>query len=166
MDANKLTTVEPDQGQTISMVGDTYRVVITGEQTGGAYAVIDMLIPKNGGPGPHSHTEIEESFYIMDGEIEVMNEQGSYIARQGTFVNIPLGGMIHRFTNKQDKPARLWCTVVPSGLEEMFLDLGKPVQLGQFLPPPSLSPEDQKHMKAVAEKYGQKLYPPDYLEKK
>ncbi len=166
MDANKLTIVAPQQGQTISMVGDTYRIVITGEQTGGAYAVIDMLIPKNGGPGPHSHAEIEESFYVMDGEIEVVNEQGADTAGQGTFVNIPLGGMVHRFTNKQDKPARLWCTVVPAGLDAMFLELGKPVQPGQFLPPPQLSPEDQKHMQAVAEKYGQKLYPPNYLGKK
>ncbi|MEJ7663753.1 MAG: hypothetical protein WKG07_31590 [Hymenobacter sp.] len=33
-------------------MGDTYRVIASGEQTGGAYAVIDMLVPPGGGPAP------------------------------------------------------------------------------------------------------------------
>lgn len=39
---NDLTTVAAEDGQVLSVVGDTYRLVITGEQTGGAYAAIDM----------------------------------------------------------------------------------------------------------------------------
>jgi hypothetical protein len=48
------------------VVGDTYRIVIGGEQTNGAYAFIDMLIPPKGGPGPHSHAAFQEAFYIID----------------------------------------------------------------------------------------------------
>ena len=33
-----------------------------------------------------------------------------------------------------------------------------------FSPPPQMTPEEQKHFQSVAEKYGQKLYPPDYLD--
>ncbi|MDB5284987.1 MAG: Cupin protein, partial [Bacteroidota bacterium] len=34
---------------------------------------------------------------------------------------------------------------------------------GTFLPPPVLTEEDIARLKSDAEKYGQKLYPPDYL---
>jgi hypothetical protein len=52
---------------------------------------------------------------------------------------------------------------VPAGLEEMFLEMGMPVALGEFMPPPTMDAETQAKMKAIAEKYGQKLYPPDFL---
>lgn len=47
----------------------------------------------------------------------------------------------------------------------MFIEIGKPVADGEFLPPPPMDAEAQKKMQAIAEKYGQKVYPPDYLEK-
>ena len=55
-------TISATDGQNLSVVGDTYRILVTGEQTNGEFATIDMLIPPNGGPGPHSHTGFHESF--------------------------------------------------------------------------------------------------------
>ena len=163
MNKEKLLTTGVDQGQYLSVVGDTYRLVITGEQTDGAYAVIDMLIPPNGGPGPHAHPDFQESFYVLDGEVEVKTEQETYVARKGAFVNIPLGGIVHRFKNKSEAVAHLWCVVVPAGLEAMFQEIGQSVAAGLFLPPPPMAPDDMKRMQAIAEKHGQKVYPPDYL---
>ena len=162
---SKLTTVDAQDGQTLSVVGDTYRIVIAGEQTGGAYAAIDMLIPPQGGPGPHAHPDFQESFYVMEGEIVVKSETQTYTARKGSFVNIPLGGMVHDFKNMTETTAHLLCVVVPAGLEKFFQEIGKPVPPGEFLPPPVMGPEEQKKMQAIAEKYGQKLFPPDYLDK-
>jgi quercetin dioxygenase-like cupin family protein len=163
---SKLTTVDAQDGQTLSVVGDTYRLVITGEQTGGAYATIDMLIPPKGGPGPHSHPDFQESFYVMEGEVVVKTETVTYTARKGSFVNVPLGGVVHDFKNETDTTARLLCVVVPSGLEKLFQEIGKPVQPGAFLPPPpSMTPEEQQRMQTIAAKYGQKLFPPDYLDR-
>ena len=36
--SNMLTTVSPTDGHSLSVVGDTYRVLISGKQTGGSYA--------------------------------------------------------------------------------------------------------------------------------
>src|SRR5450631_2824302 len=71
-------TVDAKDGQNVSVVGDTYRILVTGKQTGGAFATIDMLIPPAGGPGPHAHAEFQESFYVIAGEIEVKSEAGTY----------------------------------------------------------------------------------------
>ena len=62
-------TVDPHDGEYISVVGDTYRVLITGEQTGGAFATIDMVVPPGGGPGPHAHATFQESFFVMSNNL-------------------------------------------------------------------------------------------------
>jgi hypothetical protein len=49
-------------------------------------------------------------------------------------------------------------------MEKMFKEIGKPVSADTFLPPPQMTPEEQKEVQSIAEKYGQKLYPPDCLD--
>jgi quercetin dioxygenase-like cupin family protein len=160
---NSLTTVAPQEGLIISVVGDTYRIVIGGEQTNGVYVLIDMLIPPQGGPPPHSHATFQEAFYIIDGQIEVITKEKKYSVIKGSYVNIPFNGPVHKFTNKTDKTAHILCLITPAGMEKMFKEIGKPVSADTFLPPPQMTQEEQKEVQSIAEKYGQKLYPPDYL---
>src|ERR1700760_1343437 len=91
------------EGLNISVVGDTYRILVSGKQTGGAFATIDMLVPPGGGPGPHAHAAFEESFFVVEGEIEVRSEFGVYTAVKGSFVNIPKGGVVHAFKNRTNQ---------------------------------------------------------------
>ena len=164
MEKKKPITVSEQQGQNLSVVGDTYRILITGKETGGAFSTMEFNIPPNGGPGPHSHADFYESFYVVEGEVEVKSEAGSYTAGKGSFVTIPKGGIIHDFKNKTKHNAVLLCTVVPAGLEEFFIEIGKPLAVGEFLPPPPMDdPDAMKTMEKIAEKYGQKVYPPDHL---
>ena len=166
MRPTSILTLDPQAGPTISVVGDTYRIVASGDQTDNAYAIIDMLVPPGGGPGPHAHADIQESFYVLDGEVVVRSETQIYTARRGAFVSIPKGGAIHSFRNESDAVAHLLCMVAPAGLEKFFQEIGQPVAAGQFLPQHPPTPEQQQKMRAAAEKYGQELFPPDYLTKK
>ncbi|MGA0557147.1 cupin domain-containing protein [Larkinella sp. VNQ87] len=159
----KPLTVSPEEGNSVSVAGSTYRILVRGKDTGNAFATIDMLVPPGGGPGPHAHADFEESFYVIDGEIEVKSEFGTYVATKGTFINIPKGGVVHGFKNKTQQTAHLLCTVVPAGLESFFEEIGQPVAAGQFLPPPQLDAATIKKLQAIAETYGQQVFPPDYL---
>lgn len=156
-------TVGPEAGKSLSVIGDTYRILVGGKDTAGAFATIDMLIPPGGGPGPHAHADFEESFYVIDGEIEVRSEFGHYVAAKGSFITIPKGGVVHGFTNKTAQPAHLLCTVVPAGLETFFEEIGQPVAAGQFLPLPHFDAATIKQLQTIAEKHGQQVFPPDYL---
>jgi len=153
-----ITIVNNTEGESLSIAGNAYRILISGQQTGGAYAVIDMLVPPGGGPGPHAHKDIQEMFYVAEGEVEFKTEAGKHTATKGALVNIPLGGAVHCFKNTSSQPARLLCTVVPAGLDDFFKEISK-------LAAPGAAPtEEQKaRLTAIAEKYGQELYPPDYL---
>lgn len=124
MNANQnISTIEKEQGQSISVAGNSYRIIVSGHQTGGNYAVIDMLVPPGGGPSPHSHVDMQEMFYVVDGEVEFKTEKGKYITKKGSLINIPFGGGVHCFKNKSDKTAHLLCTVIPAGLDNFLLKL-------------------------------------------
>src|ERR1700751_435901 len=68
----KLTLANPDDANArhISVAGGTYTVLVRGEETGGRYSLIEMLVPPGGGAPPHRH-DFEEMFTILDGEIEL-----------------------------------------------------------------------------------------------
>lgn len=55
---------KPTQGCTIAVVGDVYRFLATGEDTGGKYALWEALVGPGGGPPPHIHSREEEGFYV------------------------------------------------------------------------------------------------------
>ena len=162
---NKIMQITNEQGAHLSIVGDTYRIVIPGSQTNGEFAMIDMLVPPGGGPGPHAHASFQESFYVVDGEIEFKTTEGKTIARKGDVITIPKGGAVHGFKNISNSMAHLICTVVPAGLDAFFEEIGTPVKAGEFLPAPHLDEGAINKLMAIARKYGQEVYPPDYLDK-
>ncbi len=125
----------PDGRQHISVAGDTYTTLLSGQDTGGRFTLIDMHVPPGGGPPPHRH-DFEETFSILDGEIEVTFRGATSVARAGDTVNIPANAP-HAFRNASDAPARMLCVCSPSGLEEFFAAIGDPVD-SRTAPPPVL----------------------------
>lgn len=166
MRPTNIITLDSTAGTDLAIVGDNYRLLITGKETDGAFAMIDMLIPPGGGPSPHAHAAFQESFYVIEGEIMVRTEMQTYIAKKGAFVSIPKGGTIHAFKNESSSNAHILCVVVAAGLEEFFKEIGQPVAYGEFLPVPELAPEDANQLHLIAAKYNQEVFPPDYFETK
>jgi quercetin dioxygenase-like cupin family protein len=124
----ELAIARPDDEALVhlAVVGDTYTVLLSGEQTGGRFAMLDMLIPPGGGPPPHRHS-FEECFRVLAGSIEVhMRDLPPMRLEAGDCANIPANAP-HAFRNTADAPARLLCTVAPAGLESFFAEFGDPV---------------------------------------
>jgi quercetin dioxygenase-like cupin family protein len=160
-DANrKLVVADPDDPKMrhVSVAGGSYTILVSGEETGGRYCLIDMLVPPGGGPPPHRH-DFEEMFTILDGEIALTFRGEVLRASAGSTVNIPANAP-HWFKNTSDKPARLLCMCTPAGQEEFFMAVGDPVD-SRTAPPPKLSPAERaeriQRAKALAGKYRTEL---------
>ncbi len=146
----------------LAVVGDTYTVLISGEQTAGRFAMIDMLIPPGGGPPPHRH-DFEECFRVLEGSVEVrLRDLPPVQLQEGESANIPANAP-HSFRNPAQVPARLLCTVAPAGLERFFAEFGDPVPT-RTSPAPMLSnAERQERLQratAKAPAYGFEILPP------
>jgi quercetin dioxygenase-like cupin family protein len=134
--SRKLTVARPDQDQSLphlGLVGDTYTILVTGEETDGKYTLIDMHVPPGGGPPPHRH-DFEEMFTVPDGEVLVTFRGETLVARAGETINVPANAP-HAFTNAADTPSRLLCMCAPSGQEEFFTLVGQPVATRTQAPP-------------------------------
>lgn len=164
MDKQKVKITGPNEGETVSVVGDTYRILTSGNRNNSSLACIEMLIPPGGGPGPHAHAGFYEFFYIIDGELIVRSEgQEPYTAKKGAFVEIPKGGIIHNFKNESETVTHILLFITPSGLEDFFKEIGKPVKWREFLPVHEPTEEEKYKLEKTAEQHGQQIYPPGYL---
>ena len=142
----------PGEGRVIAIVGDVYRFLATGAETGGRYATFEAIVPPGGGPPPHTHAREEESFYILEGEITFTVNGERVVAGPGTFASMPAGSQ-HTFKNESSRTARMLISVAPAGLEEMFLEVGRPLPEGaQTAPPPTR--EEIAALLAAAPRYG------------
>jgi quercetin dioxygenase-like cupin family protein len=134
--SRKLTSASSDSGETvrhIGLVGDTYTILLTGKDTAGRFCLIDMHIPPGGGPPPHRH-DFEETFTVLEGEINATFRGTSVMVRAGETIHIPANAP-HQFRNSSNKAARLMCICSPAGQEEFFLEVGVPVPTRTTAPP-------------------------------
>ena len=119
----------------LSVVGDTYTILLSGDDTDGRLTLIDMHVPPGGGPPPHRH-DYEETFVILDGRLDLTFRGTTQAASAGTTINVPANAP-HQFHNSSDTPARLLCISAPPGQDEFFTAIGDQVP-GRTSPPPRL----------------------------
>jgi quercetin dioxygenase-like cupin family protein len=157
----KLAIAQPDTGQKIphiGVVGDTYTILLTAKDTAGRFCLIDMHIPPGGGPPPHRH-DFEETFSVLDGELEVTFRGAKQVLRTGETINVPANAP-HQFHNSSSQPVRMLCICSPAGQEEFFIEVGVPVA-SRTTPPPKLDEAAQAEFRAkstaLAPKYRTEL---------
>jgi len=136
----------PDVAQ-VFLVGDTYSVLISGQQTNGRYCLIDMHVPDGGGPPPHRH-DFEEMFTILEGEIQFTFRGDTVTATAGSTVNIPANAP-HFFRNVSGQDARLLCMCTPAGQDEYFLQVGDRLE-SRTARPPQLDDQQLQERKRTA----------------
>jgi quercetin dioxygenase-like cupin family protein len=153
-----LAQLDSPTAQHIGLVGNTYTITVAGKDTNDRFCVIDMHVPPGGGPGPHRH-DFEETFILLDGEVEMTFRGEKSIVRAGDTVNVPSNAP-HQFHNSSTRPVRMICICSPAGNDRFFLEVGVPVAT-RTTPPPKL---DEKQMaeflekaKAIAPKYHTEL---------
>ena len=130
----------------IGLVGDTYTITVAGKETNDRFCVIDMHIPPGGGPPPHRH-DFEETFILLEGEMEVTFRSEKSTVRAGDTINVPSNAP-HQFHNSSKNPVRMICICSPAGNDSFFVEVGVPVAT-RTTPPPDL---DAKQMAEFLEK--------------
>jgi quercetin dioxygenase-like cupin family protein len=144
--------VHPDSSEakhvSVGSAGDTYTILVSGEESGGRYCLIDMFIPDGSGPPPHRH-DFDESFTILEGEIVFTVRGQHYLVATGATVTIPSNAP-HSFRNASGKAARMHCFCAPPGLDEFFMGVGIPVASRTASMPRVTEQEMGEHIRLIA----------------
>ena len=111
--------VAADHGPSFWGPGDRYTFLVTGAQSDNAYFIMEAIVPPAGGPPPHIHHRENESFYVLDGMLDIRMDNQVVQAGAGDFVHIPRG-VVHNFTNNGTSDARMLLIFSPGGMERFF----------------------------------------------
>ena len=149
-----VTHVPPGEGEAWWVVGDTYTMKVTKRDTNGRFTCFEASVPPQAGPPPHLHHGEDEAYYVLEGELEVLDGDRTFMARTGSFVYIPRG-TVHAFRNVGSIPSRMLIFVTPGGFENFFFEVGQPARAGESAPP--LGPEEMERTVAAASSYGMEL---------
>ena len=141
-----------------SIVGDRYIFLVTGAQTGGAYAVVEAHVPSGGGPPPHVHHREDEAFHVLEGEFDFDVAGKAVRLRPGEFL-LARRDVPHHFKNVGPTEGRMLITVTPAGLENFFAEIGTRLASRDDAPIPP-SAEDIARLMEAAPRYGLEIGPP------
>lgn len=127
-------TQSPEQAYDAGML----RVLVPSAMTGGRYSVLELHEAAGYRTPPHVHPRMDESFYVLEGTLELQMGGATHTLPAGSFVHIPRG-TAHAQGSATDQPVKLLATFSPGGFEAFFLDrvaLARTVQRGDadFLP--------------------------------
>jgi mannose-6-phosphate isomerase-like protein (cupin superfamily) len=91
-----------------------------GEETDDRYCVSEWWLEAGEpGPGPHSHEENDELFYVIEGTMSFLAGEGLLEAPAGAFLRIP-AGVTHDFENRSTERAGALNVFLPGGFEAMM----------------------------------------------
>lgn len=109
--------LEPGEGRSYAM-GPMSAVFKADEgETGATYSISEWFLePYSAGPGPHSHADHDDIFYVIEGTMSVRVGDDWVDAGVGGFVGAP-AGTIHDFANRTDRRAGMLNIYIPGGFE-------------------------------------------------
>lgn len=122
--------------------GEPVEILVTSEETNGAFCVLTQISPPGGGPPPHIHQREDELFTVVEGEFEVFDGQDWHPLRAGESA-YKLRGTCHTFRNSGDSPGKIHVVVVPGGLD-VYLE-----KLSTLSMPPAMD-----EVVAISDPYG------------
>jgi quercetin dioxygenase-like cupin family protein len=153
-----ITALEP-----FWFLGTLVRPKLTGEQTGGRFALWEGVLPHGAAPPLHTHPQ-DETFYVLEGRVAVWlvepeaagdgrrTETHLSTCEPGAAVYAP-AGTPHTFRVESDT-ARMLFLSMPAGIDEFVRALSEPARW-TWLPPPADGPRvPGERLEAVEREHG------------
>jgi mannose-6-phosphate isomerase-like protein (cupin superfamily) len=102
--------------------GQSAHYLATGASTDGAFGLYRWNMgPDPTGPAPHFHRTMSESFFVLDGAVELYDGRAWRTSHAGDFLHIPPGG-IHGFRNESGAPSSLLILFTPGAPREAYFE--------------------------------------------
>src|SRR3954463_14319825 len=109
----------PGAGRTVTHGGGTSaELKLTGEQSGGDWAVIEWRVRAGEEPPIHTHTREDEAIYVLEGAITAYVGDEKIEVEAGSYAALPKN-VPHGLTVRGEE-ARLLVTLEPAGAEYFF----------------------------------------------
>ena len=147
--------IPPKEPLTPGPASGDIRTIIHSGQTNKQLSNVEVaLAPRQMGPSPHLHKDLDELMYVLEGTATVLIDKEIYNVEAGGW-NFRPHGIIHSFWNASDKPLRFIDCFFNQNFEDYLEDLFHkiiPDMVKNNLTP--TSPEIAKRIAALDKKFG------------
>lgn len=154
--ASEIHAVGPQDGPAVWFLNCLSILRAGAEHTAGAFGLVEQIAPVGAGSPYHVHRREDESFFVLEGELEFVSEGRRFTSGAGSFVFLPRN-IPHGFRVVGDSPARFLILVNPAGFERFVTEVGEPA-VRRELPEPS--EPDVPRLVEVAARYGIEILGP------
>ena len=114
---------EPGEGRSVSLRGTEVGFKVGSDRAEGA-SCVEFVAAPGFDTGLHVHERLEETWYILDGEIEFRVSDETFDAASGACVFVPRQ-VPHAFANRTETPARFLLIMSPPGHDRYFDELAE-----------------------------------------
>ncbi|HMK13212.1 MAG TPA: cupin domain-containing protein [Acidimicrobiales bacterium] len=113
-------TIGPQDGKLIELPSLGVRYMVSGEESGGGFSLVEHPIPPRHLAAPvHRHSREDEYSYVIEGRLGALLGDDEVYADVGTLVFKPRDQW-HTFWNAGDAPCRILEIISPAGFEHYF----------------------------------------------
>jgi quercetin dioxygenase-like cupin family protein len=115
-------------------------ILLSGEDTGGAYCLLDMRVAPGKGVPRHTHTREDEALFVLSGELEAIVGDEIFTLRAGETLIAPRN-IPHQLRNSGNVPNHYLIMFSPAGFEEFLKATSVPAPHNAVAPtePPSVA---------------------------
>ncbi|BDI20121.1 cupin [Nostoc cf. commune SO-36] len=112
----------PGQGNRLTTGNSEITFKVVGADTHGHLGLFENLIQPGGtAPVLHIHRQMEEMFYVLEGEVEIQVGNQIIHGQPGSFVLVPRNTP-HTFANRATQPAKLLIMFCPGAERERYFE--------------------------------------------
>ena len=84
--------VPPGEGKSVWIANNEFVTFkVTGKNTGGTFALVEVVGFPGSGPPPHIHHRVDEVYCLLEGKLEVLHGDRTFTANAGSVFHIPKG---------------------------------------------------------------------------
>jgi quercetin dioxygenase-like cupin family protein len=147
-----------DKGEAFWLLGMLETLKISGEDTDGAYGLIEVEARAGDGSPWHTHPDEDEWFYVLEGEFTVYVGDTRLSLSAGSFAFGPKG-VPHTFIAEPPHGGRVLIGFQPFLFEGFLREVGEPA-VERVLPPPLEAPPDMERLLPIAARNGMQILGP------
>lgn len=146
---NEAIILRPGQGRPIDLGNFSMSLKASGDETDGAFTLLEATEPPGFGPPMHIHRDCGEAFYVLEGEYVIYVREEEFRCPAGSFIHIPKG-VPHGF-RVGDVPSRKLNIYSPAAMVGYFDELSAAITSGRV---------DDEHLGAIAGRHAVEVIGP------
>jgi quercetin dioxygenase-like cupin family protein len=146
--ASELQILARGQGTPVWFLGALTFIKATAETTGGAFGLVEQIVPAGFASPFHVHQAEDEFFYVVEGALRLFSQGRQMELNTGAFAFLPRQ-IPHGFRVESATPARVLFMSLPgAGFDQFVLEMSEPVIDADT--PPAAPPDMDKLMRLAA----------------